>query len=368
MSRVPKTLRPLRDLPLIGRDDDLKWLLETEGDRLLVGQPGIGKTFLCQELVNRELALFAIEDDIHHLADAIRDQGPTVVIIEDAHLRSDIIEKLIHYREEAGAQFSILADCWPGESGAVRTTLGIGESNCRELKRLSQKYIVELLEAANICGPDWLLHQLVRQSMGCPGLAAMLANACRGANDNIREAWEGRALAAWVEATFTRIVGQHATRVLAAFAIGGASGMTIDGVVSVLGYARGDIQQDMANMAFGGVVQDLGQSTLSVLPEPLRAILVYDYFFRYPAHMEWETFLSAAPHLGSVCRVLIGAKVRAHQSRHISSWRYCSKHMTTAPGRISYGVIAAMRSLFWNTILKWLLASLCRSSIGYHRR
>ena len=46
LSSVPRTIRPLRDLPLVGRDADLEWVRTVRGDRLLIGQPGIGKTFL----------------------------------------------------------------------------------------------------------------------------------------------------------------------------------------------------------------------------------------------------------------------------------------------------------------------------------
>ena len=50
LSVLPRTNRPLLDMPLVGREADLEWLRQTQGDRLLVGQPGSGKTFLLHKL------------------------------------------------------------------------------------------------------------------------------------------------------------------------------------------------------------------------------------------------------------------------------------------------------------------------------
>jgi hypothetical protein len=306
LSRIPKTPRPMRNLPLIGRDDDLEWLTNTTGDRLLVGQPGIGKTFLCQEYVNRGLGLFAVEDDIQRLANAIRDQEPSTIIIEDAHLRRGLIDDLRRYREETGAGFTIVADSWPGDASAVQLALGIPDSQCRQLEPLLPKSIVAILKAADIAGPSWLLHVLVRQSMGLPGRAAMLAQVCL--TESIRKVFEGRALSSWVDSTFSRLLSTRAIQILAAFAIGGQDGMRIDDVAGILGYPPGEVRQDIAGLAFGGVVHDLGDQTVSVLPEPLRSALVCDYFFARPGRLPLDPFLNAARSLGSACSTLIGAQ------------------------------------------------------------
>jgi hypothetical protein len=50
LSVAPVTSRPLRRLSVVGRDDDVAWLRGTRGDRLLVGQPGSGKTAVLYQL------------------------------------------------------------------------------------------------------------------------------------------------------------------------------------------------------------------------------------------------------------------------------------------------------------------------------
>lgn len=305
LSKVPRGVRVLSDLPLIGRDEDLAWLHSTTGDRLIVGQPGIGKTYLAQALVNEGLALFVTDDDLDRLADAIRDQQPTAVVVEDAHLRLRFIDDLLRLRTEMGAEFDIITDCWPAAAGRVHNALCIAEGRCRELEVLMPEQIVELVRAAGIAGPNALLHQLVRQSRGCPGRAATLVHFCL--SGDVRQVWHGETLANWTRAKFCELVGERAVQMLAVFAIGGSAGMPLRTVADILGYPLGEIQQSMADLATGGVVEEISDGTLAVFPEPLRCVLVRDHFFERQPRLPLEEFLRRVPHLGSAVRVLVGA-------------------------------------------------------------
>lgn len=309
LSKVPRGLRPLRNLPLVGRENDLKWLCETRGDRLLVGQPGSGKTFLAKAMVDEGHALFVTDDRLDRLADAIRDQEPTAIIVEDAHLRCELLENLRRYREETGATFEIVADCWPGAAVRVRKSLMISNSQCRELNPLSRDKIVELVKAAGLFGPNWLMHQIVRQSVGCPGRAALLVHLCRISSD-LSEVHEGRALASWVDATFTELIGERVKPLLAAFAIGGANGTPVEVVAAALGFPIGDVYQAMSQLALGGVVYELSNGVLCVLPEALRSALVADCFFSGPVALPLQPFFERLAPSGSICKALIGAQVR----------------------------------------------------------
>ena len=308
LARIPIGIRPLRDVPLVGREEDLDWLLSTSGDRLLIGQPGIGKTYLAQAFVNKGCGLFVIEDDINRLADAIRDQQPAAAVIEDAHLRLDVIGGLRHLRANTGAAFDIVADCWPGVADSVCSALSLSQAQCRELKPLHPEQIVELIHAAGIGGPDALIHQLVRQSLGCPGRAALLAHICF--SEDVGKVWDGQELTRWTRETFSHLIGERAVQMLAAFALGGSRGMPIDAIAEILGYPSGEVRQCMAKLAMGGVVQDVGDAAMFVLPEPLRCVLVRDYFFSQPAPLQLDRFLSRALDRGSALCTLMGAYAR----------------------------------------------------------
>lgn len=309
LSRVPKGLRPLRGIQLIGRDEELRWLSDTQGDRLIVGQPGSGKTFLSQAMVNGGGALFVTDDRIDRIADGVRDQRVSAIVVEDAHLRHHLLIELMHYREASGAPFDIVAESWPGVADEVRQMLRLPKSNCCELRPLSSERIVEIVKYAGVHGPNALLHQLIRQSIGCPGRAVLLAHLCRSEKD-VHDVYEGRALARWVVTTFSKLVGSRVRYLLAAFATGGDAGTSVEYVSSNLRCPIVDIYDAMAKLAHGGLVRVLKEGVLCILPETLRSALVADCFFDGPLKMQIRPFLENALDPGSACRSIIAAHAR----------------------------------------------------------
>ncbi len=94
LSIVPVTSRPQIVELLIGRENDLDWLINTDGDLLLVGQPGSGKTFLLQTFARQNEGLFLINDDPTQIPASIREQNPKTIIVDDAHIYSDRLSRL----------------------------------------------------------------------------------------------------------------------------------------------------------------------------------------------------------------------------------------------------------------------------------
>jgi ATP-dependent protease Clp ATPase subunit len=76
LSALPRVGRFVQPDILIGRDQDLTWLQQAQGDALLVGPPGSGKTYLHQHLASQGKCLFAVDSSPDRLADAIREQQP----------------------------------------------------------------------------------------------------------------------------------------------------------------------------------------------------------------------------------------------------------------------------------------------------
>ena len=136
LSVVPLTSRPQIIELLIGREDDLAWLENTNGDLLLVGQPGSGKTFLMQTFAKQNEGLFLINDDPIQIAASVREQDPKAIIVDDAHTDPNRLRKLHQLREQIGAGFRIIATCWPGEKDNSLHLMQLPSSSTLELDLL----------------------------------------------------------------------------------------------------------------------------------------------------------------------------------------------------------------------------------------
>ena len=104
LSEFPKSNRLVLNNTLIGREADLTWLLSMNGDRLLVGQPGCGKTYLLLRYVSEGKGYFVVNDDREQIANGIREYQPTTLIVDDAGAQLPLIADLIHLRIVLGAR------------------------------------------------------------------------------------------------------------------------------------------------------------------------------------------------------------------------------------------------------------------------
>ncbi len=231
ISKLPYHSRPLDDIPLIGREQDLEWLQATEGNRLITGQPGIGKTFLLRKYCESQGVYFVHNASSGQIADSVRDNKPQCLIIEDSHNRIELLYLLLQLQAESGIPFSIVADAWPNRAEEMMAHLGITRTKWLQLKKLNGKQIVEVLTNSGISGPRRLLHQLVHQSDGCPGRSAMLADLCL--RENVTEVWDGSALASWTRKTFYSAVGEQAFRMLGVISLSGSTGLDINNLTLV---------------------------------------------------------------------------------------------------------------------------------------
>lgn len=305
---VPPTDRPMRGVPLVGRDHDLKWLRAQKEDVLIVGQPGCGKTALHHALSRDGEHLFVVSDDIGEIAGALRKQEPRGVIVDDAHRRVDLLRALRHFREETGTEFRIDANCWPGATEQVARALAVPVASARNLEPLKRDEVVKVIEGCGIGGPPELVHELLNQAGGRPGLAATLCHLCiSGQGKSVILA---DILAQDVRTTFEPLLGHQAITLLAALAIGGNRGVPLQAAATELGVPLADAHALASGLAAGGVLEDLGDSRLAVLPAALRHALVRDVFFRGTAPLPLDPFLQHVTDPREAAHTIVGARAR----------------------------------------------------------
>ena len=308
LSIMPATSRPILTDDIVGREDDLSWLRNTVGDLLVYGQPGVGKTQLLRRFALESGGLFTRTADREQLAQGIRSQKPNSLIVDDAHVCPAFLTELRQLREDVHADFQIIATSWPGQHKAVAKMLLLSSTNIRELELLTRDEIVEVINASGIYGPAGLVHEIVDQANGRPGLAATLCDLClRG---DVRDVASGDAIFHGVRTLLERSVTTRAFSVLAGFAVGGASGMEMNAVADCLGVQPIDLRDIVTNVAPAGVVNEIGTSRLCVQPAALGHALLREVFFAGPGKLEIEGLLGRVPSVDSAALALIGACAR----------------------------------------------------------
>ncbi len=309
LSAVPLTRRPLTDLEPLGRESDLEWLRTTAGDLVLSGEPGSGKTFLPHYLIRTEGwdALFLVSDDKAEIANALREQRPQIIIVDDAHVDPDRLVSLVHLRREIKASFRILAITWEGGKEQVLEAFG-GVVEDRKLELLRRADILEIFHRMGVAlNDDRLMRHLVDQAANKPGLAVTIATLCR--QGDWQEIVDGSALSRNLLDFFHRFVGAHSADILACFSLGGDRGMTLDTVRDYLGLNRAQIRQMTAGLAAGGVFTEVRSNVLAVWPRQLRFALLRSIFFpdSGPSH-DYEELLGKAENLSSAVETITAAK------------------------------------------------------------
>jgi len=307
LSLLPITTRPLSDDLPVGRDADLAKFKNLEKDKVIVGQPGSGKTHLLFTAAKQFKARFVLDEELTHVAAGVRSVRPSFLIVDDANSRLDFVKRLRVLREQIGAGFKIVASCWPGQEDAVCAALQTSKEECLILEGLTQKQIKEVIQAQKILGPEHLLAEIIHQSHGKPGLAVTLCRLCWESGSS-REVMLGTALARDVRLSFEPILGRAATDFLGCFSIGGDAGMSLEAVARLLGKNVLEVRRTAEQLSAAGVLDVLPENRISVNPARLRQALVRDIFLKPPA-LDLAAYLSEAPDYGAATRVLIEAKL-----------------------------------------------------------
>lgn len=308
LSVVALSTRPIVNRRLIGRADSLSWLHETEGDRLLVGQPGSGKTYLLHRFAMDGGGLFLVDEDREAIAAGVRSLQPSSIIVDDAQVKHELLENLLQLRRELGANFSIVSSCWKGDQEEVARGMNLPVQNIDRLALLTRDQIVSVIKDVGIAGPNELIGEIVNQAHGKPGLAAILAHMCL--QGRTREVYLGEELNRTIQTYYRPRLGDDAVSILAALALGGGAGMRLEVVANGLEMRLVNVRQIAIQLGASGILWEVGDDRLAVFPEPLRFTLVRDVFFQGAYSLPVELLIGQTPNLAETADVLIGARAR----------------------------------------------------------
>lgn len=333
LSAVPSTHRPIReDIPLIGHEADLAWLEETYGDRVLVGQPGSGKTYLLLQLVRLGKALFLASDDEGRIANDLRELQPKVVIVDDAHLKPERLVWLRRIRTEVGSDTALIATAWPGWEDEVAEALALPSSqSVRTLELLTRKQILEVLRALGIDSPadDPGLGVLVDQASNKPGLAVTLGSLWL--QGELRDVLTGKAIQRSLIPALKRVLESDPTHLLACFALGGNAGMSIETVAGHLQLSRDEAYRYAVLASHGGMLRLKREDVLAVEPEALRSALLGSVFFPpagQPA-LPHRALFEFAPSPAAAVEALVRARLRGVPVPDEDLRQFVAEHPTT---------------------------------------
>ena len=252
LSRFPANSRPMPKIPLIGRDGELERLRAASGDLVLVGRPGIGKTFLLEQLAAEGWGLFDAGWQMANLEDAVREMRPQRVVMDDAHMAADRLAHVLRLRREMNAEFGIVAVSWPGRADMVTASLPYADR--LDLEELEQGQILQVIAEAGVREPPDLQRLLVNQARGCVGLAVTLARACVAGR--IGAVVTGEALLDDLAGWYGRTLGPESRHVLGVLALAGDVGATLEQVREILDLSRPKAGDLIRGLASGGTIDE----------------------------------------------------------------------------------------------------------------
>ncbi len=310
LSVLPPSLsRPLVETELLGREADAEWLRSTSKDRILVGEPGAGKSYLLYRLALDGWGLFLASEEEEEIANAIRDQKPEVIIVDDAHADPARLERLAGLRQRIGATFSIVATTWRGHRDHVASALNVPTARIRTLELLPRRKIQQILEELGVEAPDEYLLELVDQASNKPGLAATLA--ALWLEGDWFSVLRGEALTRDSLRSVRRLVGRDEEGLLAVFSLGGRRGMPMKEVGKKLDLRPLETRKRVVSLTAAGVLSEAGGDCLAVQPRALRSVLLSSVFFGHKGTgLGYRDYLDLAPGYDCAVREIAAAAAR----------------------------------------------------------
>jgi hypothetical protein len=259
LSRTPDDLAqsPWRELPLVGREREVEELSAAEGDLVVSGPPGVGKT---RVLAGVTEAYFVDHDaEPGRLADDLRWLDPKILVVDDAGAAEQLIRRLVRFRivEADIANYRIIVVCWPDEVDRVSQSLGSHQK--LQLDLLERSDTDQLLLSMGITG-QFARTQILDQAEGRLGWAISISDMLLRAPD-ITSLRNGQALFGQVQGYFLRAgVPHEAADLLATVAAcGEVAEPELGDVASELNMSRPQVVRLLAGAATSGLIDVLSR-------------------------------------------------------------------------------------------------------------
>lgn len=305
LSPVPRFSRPLIDIPLVGRENIAERLRNLDRDAMLIGSPGAGKTSLLTGLVDDGLGSFMVSTDMGAVANAVRQQKPRFIIVDDL---ADIVtatRDLVRLRAELSAEFAIIVVDWE-VNPEVCQLLGLNDGQVLPLQQLTRDQIVEVVGALGVAGPPELIREIVNQAEGIPGLAVTLTQAALAGD--YRSVLDGNSLGTIIESTVNRLLGDpaagdRAVLSLGCIALAGDSGLFLEEISDYVGLGKHEIQGLLRRLTTAGILRSHSRR-VTLRPRALRGYMIRKAFFGVGA-ADYTLLLEKMPNIGHTVQELV---------------------------------------------------------------
>lgn len=279
-------------LPLEGRDAEFLELrdLITEGDVLVYGVPGVGKSRLLAELGTD--AFLADPAQAQYFVDDLLDLSGelAVVILDDAHFFLDALRSLVKARAQEGLSFTVIAVTWPDEAEAVGEVLM--PRGTLEVPLLPRDHVDAIVRASGVTGV-LARKTILDQAQGRPGWALALARTLVGGNGY--DLVSGGAMLDQVMRYF-RMVSRSETGLDALACVAGLRGINLDeaqDIALLVGMPLADVTGLLRRLATNGLLEY--RDEIWTLQPPLAPSLTARWFFGEQRRRPWRSLLKAFP-------------------------------------------------------------------------
>ena len=237
--------------------------------------------------------LFVVDKDREAIANGIRSQQPSVLIVDDAQIHLDLLSDIKQIRSELGVDLSIIVSCWVGDLEIVKNTMNLTEIQTHALDLLPQSKIVDVIHDVGLGGPEGLIREIIGQAGGRPGLAATLAYL--SLQGGMKEVVLGEIISNSIRKVFEPKFGKRIVDIMAAFSIGGEFGMKLNDVSVICQLPIIDLHAIVIELGTGGVLWEKFNEYLSIHPSTLRHALIRDVFFAEKIPLDIRPFINYSP-------------------------------------------------------------------------